>query len=133
MVQSGHPAIPGAAGLRLNALVAHARQCGVVDLLGRSARCGCTTGFGFLYDVSAGGSVGFTRLSHASANEALEILIAWHRHFSFGYTTVLSPAARHGDAKDRRNRSGSLPPFASQRTPAGAESKEVGRGSPPTA
>jgi hypothetical protein len=32
-------------------------------------------------------------------------------------------------SKDRRNQSGSLPPFASHRTPAGAKSQEVGRGS----
>ncbi len=35
------------------------------------------------------------------------------------------------DAKDRRYESGSVPPFASHSTPAGAESREVGRGSPP--
>src|SRR6267378_6312729 len=81
--------------------------------------------------MCTGGGVGFTRLFHASANEALEILIPWHRQFSFGHTTTLSPAVRHGDAKDRRNQSGSIPPFASHRTPAGAESQEVGRGSPP--
>jgi hypothetical protein len=34
----------------------------------------------FCEDVSAGGRVGFTRLVHASANEALEIFLAWHRH-----------------------------------------------------
>jgi len=44
-------------------------------------------------DMRAGGGVGFARLLHASANEALQVFLARHRQFSFERTTAHSPAA----------------------------------------
>src|SRR5688572_13127071 len=45
----------------------------------------------------------------------------------------LPSSTANGESKEKRSFSGSMPPFASHRIPAGAESPEVGRGlSPPT-
>ena len=92
---------------------------------------GAARRFGGFFDrLGAGGGVGFTRLGHASANEALEILLGEASSVSFGYTTAHSPAARRGDAKDDERIRGCAP-LCLAMTPAGAESLEVGRGSSP--
>src|SRR5204862_3974057 len=79
-----------------------------------------------------GGGVRFTRLLHASTHEALEILLAWHRlGLPWMHHGPLPSSAPMMNAKDRRYGSGSVPPFASHSIPAGAESREVGRGRAP--
>src|SRR5688500_11738438 len=139
IVEGFNPRRPRAPCFFPDGRVAHARNRSVFLRTGRRCsrdrrrrRGGAFFRYGFSGDLSTGGGIGFTGLLHASANEALEILVFSHRHVSPGYTTGNPPAARHGDAKDRRYSSGSVPPFASDSTPAGAESLEVRRGLSPT-
>ena len=95
-VERAHPALPRAPGVLLHGRVAQAgtrRQ--VIRRRGgaRVRHCVRQTTARVFDDLRAGGGVRFTRLAHAGANEALEILVLRHDHDSFEYTTGLSPAA----------------------------------------
>src|SRR5947199_220748 len=70
----------------------------------------------FVQELCAGGGVGFARLPHASANEALEILVGRHRVRPLVGPRAHTPQQRRPAATQRlaRCRSGSLPPFASR-------------------
>src|SRR3954467_6775358 len=88
IIESPDSPLPAAAGFLLDLLVAHAGDFRVVAR--RCCACGRRSPgigarrmrdrfcCGLFYDVGAGGGIGFARLSHASANEALEILLLWH-------------------------------------------------------
>src|SRR6185503_20248474 len=66
--------------------------------------------------MRAGGGVGFARLLHASANEALAILLGWHCWVPLGVPPTGIPQQRRRAAPKVHYvmRSGSMPPFASR-------------------
>src|SRR5439155_12929360 len=111
------PALPRAAGLRLHGGIAPTRERGIVRR-GREGGGGRGGGRSVLLveELCAGGGIRFARLPHASANEALEILVGRHRVRPLVRPQAYTPQQRHPAATQRlaRCRSGSLPPFASR-------------------
>src|SRR3989454_12313088 len=88
-----HPALPSAPRPRLERRVAHhTGEPGVVDGSGLLL---------LLEEMGAGGGVGFARLLHARAHQALELLIGRHRVRPLVGPRVTRPPAAtpRGDAK----------------------------------
>src|SRR5687768_7174733 len=84
-------------------------------------------------NLGAGGGIRLARLFHASANDALEVLVAGHRLISFGCTATHSPAARRGERKGRRYRVRESAPLCLPRDSGWGGVREVRRGpAPPT-
>src|SRR5262249_29446889 len=67
-------------------------------------------------ELGTSGRIGFARLLHAPANQALEVFVGGHLAGPFGRATGDTPPSddARGVQRIRQRRSGSLPPFASR-------------------
>src|SRR5207245_1958205 len=111
-------ALPGAAGVRLQGGIAPTRERGIVRP-GREGGGGGGGGVPFAQELCAGGGVGFARLPHASANEALEILVGRHR-----VRPLVGPRAHAPTAPQTPH---PTPPAAGRAVPLGGEIRLDGR------
>ncbi len=121
------PALPGAAGLRLDGGIAHAGESGVRRRAGR----GLARLAGLarpLEEMCAGGGVGLARLLHAPPDEALEILVRRHRDAPLVRPRLPAPQQRRSVATQRPH---AMPiresaPLCLTRTLAGGGSTRLG-------
>src|ERR1041385_8782737 len=96
-VEGFDPSFPGTAGGFLDGCVTHAGDERVLRRCRR--RCGGNARRRSPKQLSAGGGVGLAGLPHARANDALEILVGWHRGVSLlGEARTHAPQQRPFEA-----------------------------------